>query len=203
MSVMAVIVKNADIPQEDAVKIGFSVFAASVPVSLIFLTGDSVLNVLAVQATGKAIGWIDWFIYMGPPNIIASILTCILILFLFKPSKEVSLNKEEIQKKLASMGSMKPLEVRTAIWIFLAIIFWMTDSIHGIHLGWVTLIIAMGMALPAVGGILTPKDWSEVPIHILLFLTAAITIGTVGGVTGMLGLLKRFCLLQYLEIYIY
>ncbi|MEL7632171.1 MULTISPECIES: SLC13 family permease [Sporomusa] len=185
MSVMAVIVKNADIPQEDAVKIGFTVFAASVPVSLIFLTGDSVLNVLAVQATGKAIGWIDWFIYMGPPNIIASILTCILILFLFKPSKEVSLNKEEIQKKLASMGSMKPLEVRTAIWIFLAIIFWMTDSIHGIHLGWVTLIIAMGMALPAVGGILTPKDWSEVPIHILLFLTAAITIGTVGGVTGM------------------
>lgn len=185
MSVMTVIIKSADIPREDAVKIGFTVFAASVPVSMVFLTGDSVINVLAVQAIGKSIGWIDWFIYMGPPNIIASILTCILILFLFKPSKEVSLNKEEIQKKLASMGSMKPLEIRTAIWIFLAIIFWMTDSIHGIHLGWVTLIIAMGMALPVVGGILTAKDWSGVPIHVLLFLTAAITIGKVGGVTGM------------------
>ncbi len=76
MSVMAVIIKSASIPREDAVKIGFTVFAASVPVSMIFLTGDSVINVLAAQATGKSIGWIDWFIYMGPPNIISSILTC-------------------------------------------------------------------------------------------------------------------------------
>ena len=185
MSVMAVIIKSASIPREDAVKIGFTVFAASVPVSMIFLTGDSVINVLAAQATGKSIGWIDWFIYMGPPNIISSILTCMLILFLFKPSQEVVLNKADIQAKLDSMGGLKPLEIRTAIWIVLAIILWMTDSIHGVHLGWVTLIIAMGMALPVVGNILTPKDWSGVPIHVLLFLTAAMTIGKVGGVTGM------------------
>jgi di/tricarboxylate transporter len=185
MSVMAVIIKSASIPREDAVKIGFTVFAASVPVSMIFLTGDSVINVLAAQATGKSIGWIDWFIYMGPPNIISSILTCMLILFLFKPSQEVVLNKADIRAKLDSMGGLKPLEIRTAIWIVLAIILWMTDSIHGVHLGWVTLIIAMGMALPVVGNILTPKDWSGVPIHVLLFLTAAMTIGKVGGVTGM------------------
>lgn len=185
MSVMAVIIKSASIPREDAVKIGFTVFAASVPVSMIFLTGDSVINVLAAQATGKSIGWIDWFIYMGPPNIISSILTCMLILFLFKPSQEVVLNKADIRAKLDSMGGLKPLEIRTAIWIVLAIVLWMTDSIHGVHLGWVTLIIAMGMALPVVGNILTPKDWSGVPIHVLLFLTAAMTIGKVGGVTGM------------------
>ncbi len=185
MSVMAVIIKSAEIPREDAVKIGFTVFAASVPVSMIFLTGDSVINVLAAQATGKSIGWIDWFIYMGPPNIISSLLTCLLILFLFKPSKEVVLNKADIQAKLASMGSLKPLEIRTAIWIVLAIMLWTTDSIHGIHLGWITLIIAMCMALPVVGNILTPKDWGGVPIHVLLFLTAAMTIGKVGGVTGM------------------
>lgn len=185
MSVMAVIIKSANIPREDAVKIGFTVFASSVPVSMIFLTGDSVINVLAAQATGESIGWVQWFIYMGPPNIVASILTCMLILFLFKPSQEVVLNKANIQERLDSMGSMKPLEIRAAIWILMAIILWMTDSLHGIHLGWVTLIIAMGMALPAIGGILTPKDWAGVPIHVLLFLTAAMTIGKVGGVTGM------------------
>lgn len=36
MSVMAVVIKSANIPRVDAVKIGFTVFAASVPVSLIF-----------------------------------------------------------------------------------------------------------------------------------------------------------------------
>ena len=185
MSVIAVVIKSAKIPQEDAAKIGFAVFAASVPVSMIFLTGDSVINVLAAQATGKAIGWIDWFVYMGPPNIIASILTCGLILCLFKPSQAIVLNKADIQAKLASLGRLRTVEIRTAIWIALAIILWLTDSIHGIHLGWVTLLVAMGMGLPVVGDILAPQDWSGVPLHVLLFLTAAITIGNVGGITGM------------------
>ncbi len=185
MSVMAVIIKSGNIPREDAVKIGFTVFAASVPVSMIFLTGDSVINVLAAQASGKAIGWVDWFIYMGPPNIISSILTCFLVLNLFKPSAEVNINKDEIRDKLAAMGSMSALEKKTAFWIVLAIILWIADAVHGIHLGWVTLFIAMAMAMPVVGGILTPKDWAGVPIHVLLFLTAAITIGVVGGLTGM------------------
>ena len=185
MSVMAVLIKSAKIAPEDAAKIGFTVFAASVPVSMIFLTGDSVINVLAAQATGKSIGWIDWFIYMGPPNIIASLLTCGLILCLFKPSQPVVLNKADIQAKLTSMGALRPVEIRTAIWLTLAIILWLTDSIHGIHLGWVTLLVAMGMALPLVGDILSPQDWGNVPIQVLLFLTAAMTIGNVGGVTGM------------------
>ena len=185
MSVMAVVIKSGNIPREDAVKIGFTVFAASVPVSMIFLTGDSVINVLAVQATGKSIGWIDWFIYMGPPNIISSLLTCILVLFLFKPSKEVSINKDEIRAKLAAMGDMSALEKRAAFWITIAIVLWISDSVHGIHLGWITLFVAMAMAMPKVGGVLTPKDWGGVPIHVLIFLTAAMTIGGVGGLTGM------------------
>lgn len=185
MSVMAVIIKSGNIPREDAVKIGFTVFAASVPVSMIFLTGDSVINVLAAQATGQSIGWIDWFIYMGPPNIVSSILTCALILFLFKPSQAVNINKDEIRAKLAAMGSFSPMEKRAAFWITIAILMWITDSWHGIHIGWVTLFIAMAMAMPVVGGVLTPKDWGGVPIHVLIFLTAAMTIGGVGGITGM------------------
>ena len=67
MSVMAVVIKSAGIPKADAVKIGFTVFAASVPVSLIFLTGDSVINPLAASYAGKGMAdsWLGWFKYMG------------------------------------------------------------------------------------------------------------------------------------------
>ena len=41
------------------------------------------------------------------------------------------------------------------------------------------------MALPGIGGVLTPKSWSSVPVQTLLFLTAAVAIGRVGGATGM------------------
>jgi len=185
MSVMTVVIKSAKIPKEDAIKIGFAVFAASVPVSMIFLTGDSVINPLAVQASGMTVSWIQWFVYMGPPNIVASIITCILLLVLFKPSQEVRINKEEIKEKLNALGPISDIEKRTIVWLAIAVILWMTDSIHGINIGWITLLIAMLMSFPLIGGILTPKQWGEVPVHVLLFLTAAMTIGKVGAVTGM------------------
>ncbi len=185
MSVMTVVIKSAKIPKEDAIKIGFAVFAASVPVSMIFLTGDSVINPLAVQASGMTVSWIQWFVYMGPPNIVASIITCILLLVLFKPSQEVRINKEEIKEKLNALGPISDIEKRTIVWLAIAVILWMTDSIHGINIGWITLLIAMLMSFPLIGGILTSKQWGEVPVHVLLFLTAAMTIGKVGAVTGM------------------
>lgn len=185
MSVMAVIIKASGIPKEDAIKIGFTVFAASVPVSLIFLTGDAVINPLAVQAAGADMGFMEWFVAMGVPALVASIITMILILF--RPTKEVSVNKDEIKAKLAEMGKMTSLEKRTAIWVIIAIVLWMTDKLHGVNIGWVTLMIAVLMAMPIIGNILTPKDWASVPVQTLVFLTAAIAIGTVGGATGMNG----------------
>lgn len=185
MSVMSVIIKSAEIPLEDASKIGFAVFSAQVPVSMIFLTGDSVINPLAVQASGQSISWIEWLIYMGPPSIVASILTCILIFLLFKPTKEVILNKEEIKERLISLGKMSIQEKRTIIWLVIAVTLWMTDSIHEINIGWITLLIAMLMSFPVIGEVISPKQLSEVPVNILLFLTAAMAIGKVGADTGM------------------
>lgn len=185
MSVMSVVIESAKIQREDAVKIGFSVFASAVPVSMIFLTGDSVINPLAVQASGHAISWTKWFVYMGPPGIVSSILTCALILILFKPSNEVVIDKDEIIDRLNALGAVSGTEKRTVIWLAAAVLMWMTDSLHGINIGWITLLIAMLMSFPAVGGILTPKNWAEVPVNVLMFLTAAMTIGRVGSTTGM------------------
>lgn len=184
MSVMAVVIKSGNVPKVDAVKIGFTVFAASVPISMILLTGDSTINILAAEATGMNVSWIDWFIYMGPPNIVASILACILILYLFPPTAELSVNKDEMRSKLAELGSMKPMEKKTAVWVALAIVLWATDSLHGVNIGWVTLGIAMLMGFPKIG-VIGPADWGTIPVHVLIFLTAAMTIGKAGGITGM------------------
>ena len=185
MSVMAVVIKSANIPKEDAVKIGFTVFASSVPVSLIFLTGDAMISPLAIQSSGVPLGWMGWFKLMGPPAIVGSILCYFLILVLFKPTQEISINKDEIRAKLANLGPMKGKEKRTAFWVAVAIILWMTDTLHGIDIGWVTLLVAMMMAMPKIGGVLTPASWGGVPLHVLVFLTAAVAIGRVGGATGM------------------
>ncbi|WP_243833287.1 SLC13 family permease [Halanaerobium congolense] len=185
MSVMAVVIDSASISENDGKKIGFAVFAFSVPISMIFMTGDSTINILAVEMSGQSLSWLEWLYQMGVPALFASILTLILFLKIFQPEKKVVVNKEEISKKLEDLGSFSTKEKRMIFWIALAIILWTTDSLHGIDLGWVTLVIAALMGMPLVGNVLEAKDWSNVPLGILFFLTAAVAIGRIGGSTGM------------------
>ncbi|HEY3310945.1 MAG TPA: SLC13 family permease [Anaerolineales bacterium] len=185
MGVMAVVIKSANLSKRDAANIGLAVFAGSAPVSMILLTGDSAINVLAVSFSGKDVSWLQWLLYMGIPAAAASILCCFLQLKLFPPTSEFKLNKDDIKKQLVDLGSLTAIEKRTIFWVAFAIVLWMTDSVHHIALGWVTVAVALGMALPVIGGILKPAQWKSVPIETLFFLTAAIAIGKVGAITGM------------------
>ena len=185
MGVMAVIIKSANMPKRDAVNIGLAVFASSAPISMILLTGDSTINIATIGFTGQEVSWLNWFVYMGIPGIVASILTCALQLMLFKPSGEFKIDKSEVAKQLESLGSLSLTEKKLIFWVLLAIVLWVTDSVHHIHIGWVTLAVALAMSLPKIGDILKPPQWAQVPIATLFFLTAALAIGKVGAVTGM------------------
>lgn len=185
MSVMIKIIKSTNLNDDAAENIGLTVFAASVPISMIFLTGDSTINIMAVEFSGMKLSWFGWFYNMGIPAIFASILTFFLILKLFKIEEDLSIDKIEIKEKLNEMGKITLLEKRTILWISIAIILWMTDSLHGIELGWVTLAVAALMSFPLIGEVLKSEDWKQVPINVLLFLTAAVSIGRIGALTGM------------------
>ncbi|MCG0626539.1 transport protein [Lactiplantibacillus plantarum] len=185
MSVITVVAETAKMPKRDLAKLGLAVFAASCPLSGVFYTGDTSLNPLAVQASGQSVNFVSYFIYMGVPMIIAAILTMFLFLFLFKPSQEVHIDVEALKQQQAQLGGMTGKEVRTIIWLIIAIALWLTSGITGLDVGWLTLIVALMMSLPVVGGILTAKSWEGVPVNVLVFLTSAIAIGNVGGVTGM------------------
>lgn len=185
MSVMRVLIQAAHIPKRESTIIGFSVFAASVPISLIFMTGDATINPLAASYASSPVSFVDWFIIMGVPAIVLSLLTLILLLIFFKPSVSVNINLEEIREEKAKLGKMQSREIRTIVWMGIAILLWLTNGITGLDIGWITLMVAMLMSLPVVGEVVRAEDWKEVPVHVMVFLTAAIAIGKVGGVTGM------------------
>lgn len=185
MSVMAMIIKSANMPKRDAAIIGLAVFAGSAFNSMILLTGDSVLNMIGATAGNVTLSWLEWTKYMAVPGLVASALACILQLKLFKPSVEFNVNKETVRKELSSLGAMTGMEKRTLFWVALAVVLWATDSVHHIHPGWVAALMGIALALPKVGNVLKPTSWSAVPVGTLFFLTAASAIGKVGGVTDM------------------
>lgn len=185
MAVIGVVADSADMPKVDRQKLGLAVFAASCPLSGVFLTGDSTLNPLAVQDSGVNVTFIRYFEYMSVPMVIAAIVTMLLFLFLFKPSAPVHIDLDVLREKQRSLGKMGEKEVRTIIWLTIAVVMWLTSSLTGFDVGWVTLIVALCMSLPVIGEVLTAKQWSQVPVNVLVFLTSAIAIGDVGSTTGM------------------
>jgi di/tricarboxylate transporter len=185
MSVMLVVIDTAQIGVQDARQIGFAVFASSVPISLIFLTGASITNPLAVQYAQVDLGWIGWLKVMGIPSMVASVLTCILFLLLFKQHEKLSINKQAIQEKYEQLGPLSGKEKRILIWLVIAILSWATDSLHKIDIGWITFLITVLMSFPVIGEVLEARHWKEIPLHMILFITAATAIGKVGAETGM------------------
>lgn len=185
MAVMAIIIKSAKLEPKFAAQIGLTAFAASCPTSMILLTGDSTLNVVAMNFAGIEAGWLKWLLYMGVPGVITSILLFLLQIWLFPGPANFVVDKHEIRERLERLGPMTRQEKGAIFWVLVAIGFWTTDFLHHVHPGWIAISAALMMTLPRVGAGLKPSDWSKVNLGTLFFLTAALGIGTVGGVTGM------------------
>lgn len=185
MAVMAIIIRSAKLEKKFAAQIGLTAFAASCPTSMILLTGDSTLNVVAMNFAGVEASWMKWVLYMGVPGVITSVLLYCIQIWLFPSPKSFHVDKAEIAGLLKEMGPISRNEWATIFWVVIAIGFWMTDSLHHIHPGWVAVSAALAMTLPRIGAGLKPSDWGKVNVGTLFFLTAALGIGTVGAVTGM------------------
>lgn len=185
MAVMLVVCHASKFTAKQTTAVGFAVFAASIPSSLILLTGDTTINPLVGGFAHINVSWLQWFKYMCVPGVVSCILTYFLHRLLFKGPKTIDINRAEVKAELTKLGPIKRKEWTVMFWIVVAILFWVTDFIHHIDPAWIALGAGVAMALPWVGEVLTVKDWGKVPLGTLMFLTASFSIGFVGGATGM------------------
>ncbi len=184
-AVVKAIIDSSNINKRDSVILGFSIFALANPTQMIFLTGETTINMLSLSSAGLTLGWFEWFLSVGVPSIFSSFITFGLILLLFKPTDEINIDKEAIRTKQAKLGALTAIEKRMVVWLVILTTFWMTDSLHGLNISYGTMLLTMLMAAPKIGDLITSNTWSEIPVNILFFVTSALAIGTVGGATGM------------------
>lgn len=186
MSLMRVIIQKAGMNTTDAASVGLSVFVATTATSTLLLTGDSTLNIATVGFSGLSIGWLDWAKYMAVPGMLASLLMMTLHLLIFRQTGPINIDRSALELEQKKQGAMTRLETVTLFWVALALLFWITDSIHGIDPAWVALLVVVGLSLPKVGDVLDAKDLSTgINWPILFFVAGALAIGSVGKQTGL------------------
>ena len=184
LSVMSHAARSAGLSQRAAANLRLAVFVASVPASMILLTGDSTLNPLFGGFAGTTVSWLQWLVYMGPPGLLALALTGTVQLLSYRQREAIQLDLAQVRRQLADMGKLTRPEMRVIAAMAAAVLFWMTDSLHGLHPGWVALIAALSFAMPP-HALLDAKSWSGVNLGTLFFLCAALAIGSIGKAVGM------------------
>lgn len=199
-------------------------FATAIVVNMMLIRGDIILNNALIAIAGIEISEVLWIKIMGLPTMFFAGFTYLLFYLLFKKelvkyfnetkgrndSKEeinvTSIERMNIVKHFYQPGALTNKDKRN-FWMILAVVFlWMTEPFHGIGSA---AIIVCGTMVMALFGLIKKKDLKSVNLELLIFITAAFSIGDVisnSGVADILfgplrGLLpKEFGILYLLTI---
>jgi di/tricarboxylate transporter len=186
IAIVTAVIDNSQMEQEDATALGFATFASSTATSMILLTGNVLLNTVIIGFAGVPVSWLGWVCYMAVPGVLACVLMWGLQLLVFPPQSHRSLDPQAVQAAQAQLGPLSAAEKRTLAWLGLALLLWATDVLHHFDPAWVALGVAVGLALPVLGDVLHPQDFTNsIDWSILMFVVGALAIGTVSMETGM------------------
>jgi anion transporter len=186
MAVVTAVIDASDMEPADATALGFATFASATATSMILMTGDSLLNTASISFAGVPVSWLGWAGYMAVPGLLASVLMWGLQLLVFPPRHRIQINPQALLAARAQPGSLSAAEKRTLAWIVLALLLWATEALHHLAPAWVAIGVAVGLALPVIGDVLHPSDFTDgINWPVLMFVAGALAIGTVGKETGM------------------
>lgn len=186
MAMVTAVIEGSRMEPADARALGFATFASATATSMILLTGDPALNTASIAFAGVELSWLGWAGYMAVPGVLASVLMWGLQLLVFRPTRRLQINPQAVQTARARLGPWSRVEKRTLAWVVLALLLWMTEAWHHLAPAWVAIGVAVGLALPVVGDVLHPPDFTTgINWPVLMFVVGALAIGTVGAETGM------------------
>lgn len=149
-----------------------------------FLTGSGA-NLLAAAiisgAVGSSIYFSEWMMAMLPFMLLMMFIGYFVAMKIFFPLKpeerlpQIEGGMERLKSEYEKLGRLNIQEIKSAIIFITILIFWATDSIHGISATAVAFVGAIIALLPKFGIV----KWNDVdiPWHLMLFSAGAYTLG--------------------------
>ena len=175
--------------EETKAVLQFSIFTAATVTSMLFLNGDIVLNNAVLGFAGVSLSFVEWIAKMTVPALAVTVLSYLAFVRVFHISKRPF---AEIASDSASpeapagieepSGKLSRDEIKVAILTVVLIALWISEPLHSLSAAWAAAIIVA--ALFAVG-ILKIRDFREINLSLIVFLTAAFSIGKVLAVNGI------------------
>ncbi len=176
-------------PEKDAREVlMFSVYCLSMTANMMFLRGDIIMNYAILSFADISLTEVEWLQAMALPTLILLALETVLIRAVFAGAlKGVHFLPPEKAEEYEPLSGRSKAQL---VVILLTIVLMATETIHGVN-GWIVILI--GSLLLAALGVLKPADLKSVNYELLIFFTAAFSIGPVMKTSGVADLIfSRF-----------
>ena len=152
------------------------------------LTGTSA-NMVAMgvikQVTGYSFLWMQWARWFFVPIVLTTLISIYIMYKLYPPERTQAISTgTTLQQKALELGPMSGRELKTLLYLTLALALWVTDRWHGIPPWAVAVFVAALMCAPNIG-CLTVPDLKKLPFPIALFSAGTISLGIVMSETGV------------------
>ncbi|NJM69702.1 MAG: SLC13 family permease [Scytonema sp. RU_4_4] len=133
-----------------------------------------VANDLLYQISKQQISFTEWVLYGTPFGIIASYISCWVIMRLF-------LDKKRLQRPITlPQTKNKPLsnaEWATLIIVAVMVVLWLTESWHKLEIATVTVVGALLLTAPNIGVLKWKDALKAVSWNLIIFVGAALVLG--------------------------
>lgn len=173
--------------------------AGAIP-GYIFYNSTTVM-MLAIGSSVGAPATIGWFehLLLGIPLLVYYILAILLVVVLFKPSKEAlqKTNKSYFVDQYRNLGIMTSDEKKALVVVVAMLLFMMSTTFTGFDASYGFIIFPLLLYLPGIN-VGTEEDLRNVDLGFILFVASCLGIGMTGGSLGF-GTLISDLLLPMLE----
>ncbi len=133
-----------------------------------------IANDLLYQISKQRISFTEWVVYGTPFGIIASYISCWVIMRMF-------LDKKRLQRPITlPLSKNKPLskaEWATLIIVAMMVVLWLTESWHKLEIATVTVVGALLLTAPKIGVLKWKDALKAVSWNLIIFVGAALVLG--------------------------
>jgi sodium-dependent dicarboxylate transporter 2/3/5 len=156
----------------------FAVYAVSIASNMMLLQGDIIVNYSAMTMAGlETDAWL-WIKSMALPSFVLTVIIITAMRLVFK--KE--LRGFSLKKERAPLERLTRRDIGMLTIIGVTVLLCATEAFHGLQAGW---IMAAASVVMLIFRYISWRDWKCVNYDLLLFLTAAFSIGVVMKQTGI------------------
>lgn len=150
-----------------------------------FLNGTNICLLawsLLPAAARQQVTWGRWLWWALPLGILTFIGCYLAILYLFRPEPTAGVSRKTITAQLRVLGPLAGAERQTAVVLGLVLLGFMTQGIHGIDPGWISL---GGFLLLIALGVVDKNGLKALDWGFLLLVGCLVSLSDITKVTGL------------------